>query len=105
MPEKASPKLFHGTCDSDARRAAAAAFSSCMVGSPSSMMGGSIAALNGRVTNAPPAVAGRRVSVTDGRANSREMAGSEVSADENEPPPVAVDPEDENDEPAWKLNG
>lgn len=98
MPGKESPKFPHGTCDSEARRAAAAAFRSCMFGSPSSMMGGSIAALNGRVTYAPPAVAGRRVSVTDGRANSREIAGSEVSADENDVP--VAEPEEEKEDPA-----
>lgn len=62
------------------------------------MIGGSILALNGRVTKAPPAVAGRRVSVMDGGAKLREMAGSEVSADEKDVP--VADPDEEKDEPA-----
>lgn len=61
--------------------------------------------LNGRVTKAPPAVAGRRVSSVDGRTKSREMAGRDVSVEEKDVP--VADPMDEN-EPllaALKLNG
>lgn len=106
IPENAS-KLPHGSCDSDARRAAAAFMAliwlSCVAGSPSSMIGGSIAVLKGLGRYAPPAVAGRRVSETVGLAKSREIAGSDASIEEKDVP--VADPEDENDEPALKLKG
>lgn len=60
--------------------------------------------LKGRVTNAPPAVAGLRVSVTEGREKSREMAGKaamDVSADENDVP--VAEPDEEKEEPELKL--
>lgn len=49
-----------------------------------------------RDCKAPPAVAGRRVSVGDGRAKSREMAGS-ASAEEKDPPPTEPVVEEEKE--------
>jgi len=48
--------------------------------------------------SAPPAVAGRRVSLSDGRAKSREMEGR-LSTDEKDPPAPEPEADEENEEP------